>query len=432
MAAGLRESVARPWAARAFFAVAAIWLGVSGTLYSFPMWTTRLQAEFALNQAQTNAMGSVLYAATLLGVVLPFLLGRVRKMPLIVPLGAAGVVPQTLGWALLWMVSTRLVGPPLPLLLVASFLIGLGAGSIFTEIMSQSVLLMEDSSSLFVSSFYTLSFGVGGVASSFWLIFADLSFFFFLLFLLHGCVGLVASLLLWRLLVFSSYRGAESQVLLEASARARHVGLATLAKQFFSSGRSWLVLLIVFIKIGIGGAFAANMEDFVGQSGASFDAQYLTAFFNAGQTVGRLGTVLLGLWRDLTVTVVGAVALSYAIILAVAAGVPSAAFALSLVFSVAYGAMWSTTSSIVFCSSVTNRRQFLTLALFVFPLSGAGPIATNAVVGVIFDDTASFMWPWIFLALLSGLLFVLAVVLGLLHRRAERAKLSFPLTGAMN
>ena len=85
---------------------------------------------------------------------------------------------------------------------------------------------------------------------------------------------------------------------------------------------------------------------------------------------------------------------------------------LPLLFSIFYGAMWSTQSSIVFFSGLKDRRHFIYSACLVYPVSGLiGPFLQNYVVSVLHEDCNCYLFATAFLCAVSFVILILLIIL---------------------
>jgi hypothetical protein len=151
---------------------------------------------------------------------------------------------------------------------------------------------------------------------------------------------------------------------------------------------------------------------------APLDARLLVPLFNVFQTVGRFLVLIVSFVssKDLTLVLVLIIGIVYIVILSllsspVISQLSNASFVLALLFSVVYGAMWTCNGSIIFFSAISDRNRFLVLALFVFPVSGLGPILMNLLLGFLYEDYGNFHVSFIVLTALSGVMVLLTLLL---------------------
>ena len=419
MATGVR------WKAVLFFLSSGSWLASIGTVYSYPLWTNHLQNQFNLTQSDTGALGVTMYATQVAATVVPFAFSRfmASRYLFLVQLLSTVFLPVSLAWLLLGLASAQWISSPILCLYFGIALLGIGSGSLFIPVVSRAMRMLPNRS-LFVSAYYALAYGVGATAASFALVWTpSLPRFFFGLMGTCSVVGLAASVILWQTTLPESIdsNAEKSKLLVQAGddnttqvpSSLKHTFLV-----FVKSPRSWLVVLILILNLGIGSTFAANMERFVTiHESNALDLSLLAAFFNVAQTVGRLVAVFVGSRGELTLLVVFSVALGFAVLLSLASALQNGAFYISLAFGIFYGAMRSSIASILFSSSVTDRKMFLNLALFTFPIAGIGPLGLDFLVGFLFEREGSFQWAWAMMAALSGISSSLVVVLWRLQPR---------------
>jgi hypothetical protein len=280
--------------------------------------------------------------------------------------------------------------------------------------------------SLFVSAYYALCYGIGATSASFALVGESslpLHAFFFALLGVNALVGFVAAVLLWRTTLPPKSVHESSKLLVQAADQNDPPSVGETFLIFVKSPLSWLVVVILLLNIGVGSTYAANMERYVASQDDDnlVNLALLVAFFNLAQTVGRLVAVLVGARGDLTLAVVASVSVGFVVLLSLASTLQNGAFYISLSFGIFYGAMRSAISSILFNSSIRDRKQFVSLALFTFPVAGLGPLGLNFLVGFLFErDGGSFQWAFILLAVASGISGILTVILFILQPKLPK------------
>ena len=389
-----------------FFALAGAWLAAMGSLYSYPLWTSRLQHRFNLTQSDTGALGTTMYSVQVSSVVVPFAFSFSR-ISLPIQLAASVLLPGAVGWTLLALASSGLLATGFLYFGVA--LLGCASGSLYIPVVGLSMKL--SSRALFVSAFYACMYGLGGSTASLVLIWVSSLFWFFLgLACIHVVAGVVAVVAFWRVppIPQKAAGDGEKRALIQSvdEEEPQPPSLKATCVAFFSSILSYLVIAVMLLNLGVGSTFAANMERYAD------DASLLPVLFNVVQTAGRIIAVVVGSLGEYTLQVVVAVSVLYVIVLAVGSNVSGhGQFWISLAFGLAYGGMRATIGSVLFYSKVQNRKLFLYLALFSFPLAGTGPIAFNFAFGALYDHLGSFHWPLAFLACLSGASVCISVLL---------------------
>lgn len=411
-----------------FFLFSGLWLASIGSVYSYPLWTSELQSIHNLSQSVTGSLGVTMYSTQVAATVVPFLFS-LSSSPLLFQLLLSVWLPSSLAWSFLSLASSSPpplpAGATLPLLFLGVAFLGIASGSLFIPVVSLAMKMLPNRS-LFVSAYYALCYGVGATSASFALVWtSSLSSFFWGVLAASASIGLISSFVIWK--TVSAAAAAESSAKTEESkmlVQAEDVimvpppppppSLKDLFFIFVGSARSWLVILILIFNIGIGSTFAANMERFVSLgSDSRFDLELklLAAFFNVAQTVGRVVAVIVGSRGELTLLVVLCVSFGYVLLLTLASVLDKGAFIISLVFGVFYGGMRSTIASILFSSSIQDRRLFLTLALFTFPVAAVGPLGLNFLVGFFFERYGDFHWAFVTLAIVGGASGILTIIL---------------------
>lgn len=414
---------------------------ILGTAYAFPLWLVGFKSDFSATQLQANVIGIVFYlSASCVGMPLaPVLLGRLSAAQ------AAAYVTGTcsLGFFLLYLLADHRLGHSngvFVVLLVAIVIIMSSSGVWFSFAASK---MMPHYHALLVSGILCVGISGGGALAGILFAYGGLSLADNLL-VITGLQAAAAPLFTWFVAIHD--RASQRQMVALASGipndslgdkDADDVPLAQYSYTEWADGEArpvsspdppaasaataaqpwrpflaalmasvdfYLVVLLVVLKVGIGGSFMTNLGTIL-QTTLSPDASQdhinsrvgvAIIIANFGQLGGRLLITLFSLRpirNNANINTVATLVVVSGMYIACFAGLlnlentQTAVLVMAGVFGFAYGMMWTTSSALIALLPLVEPVPRL-LAL-IFPFGGIGTLSLNLATGAIYDSHVS-------------------------------------------
>lgn len=414
---------------RAIFTLASlVQLTISGTVYAFPIWVIFFKGVFGITQTQTNVLGIAVYiSVSMIGFQV-----AVKVLGVLKPWQTTFLftVASMIGFALLYLVCRGTFNDDgnslLPFIMVSVAIVFIMVSLAVLYTLFFGLLLNQfwgRKNLTWVNGSTNVMFAFGGVLGGCLFYFSSMSTEYDFLVL---CIVQSVAVPLMTAAVYSTTKhpfppvehinlandaeiananSTERDTLLQDNGRQDAVlevdepeGLGAWLRATLSSPKYYIVILILFVKVGIGGTFTTNLGSIVTASldpdtpDDEVDKKISLAviYLNIAQLTGRLLYTFLGVLKAnpnmITMLSVAGVAVLYIACFLMQILMEHTyrnVLIMTCAFGIVYGAMWCTSSALIAFVPL-NRNVSRALAV-TQPFGGLGNIILNLLAGHLYD-----------------------------------------------